>query len=138
MMAVYGMVKRPELKSTPMPPKAVPELMGDDIFDRIEEKDYLLFHPYHSFDPVVHLVERAAEEPSVRTIQQTLYRVSGNSPIVAALAHAAENGKQVYVLFESQARFDEENNLFWGERLRRAAAGSASASRGSSATARSR
>ena len=120
MMAVYGMVKRPELKYTPMPPKAVPELMGDDIFDRIEEKDYLLFHPYHSFDPVVHLVERAAEEPSVRTIQQTLYRVSGNSPIVAALAHAAENGKQVYVLFESQARFDEENNLFWGERLRRA------------------
>ena len=120
MMAVYGMVKRPELKYTPMPPKAVPELMGDDIFDRIEEKDYLLFHPYHSFDPVVHLVERAAEDPSVRTIQQTLYRVSGNSPIVAALAHAAENGKQVYVLFESQARFDEENNIQWATKLEKA------------------
>ena len=84
MMAVYGMVKRPELKYTPVPPKAVPELMGDDIFDRIEEKDYLLFHPYHSFDPVVHLVERAAE--------------AGASFVYPALGVTMREGQREYFL----------------------------------------
>ncbi|MBP3541919.1 MAG: polyphosphate kinase 1 [Clostridia bacterium] len=120
MMALYGIIKRPELKFAPKSQKLLDELMGDDIFEKIEKKDYLLYHPYHSFEPVVHLLEKAAEDPQVKAVSQTLYRVSGNSPIVAALAKAASNGKKVFVLFESQARFDEENNLFWGERLRRA------------------
>lgn len=81
-------------------------------------RDWLLYHPYHSFAPVVHLMKLAAQDPTVRAIRQTLYRVSGNSPIVAALAQAAENGKEVQVLFEAHARFDEENNLYWGERAR--------------------
>lgn len=120
MMAVYGAIKRPELKFAPKAPLLIDELMGEDIFEKIDERDYLLYHPYHSFDPVVHLLEKAAADPTVKSVQQTLYRVSGNSPIVSALARAAANGKKVFVLFESQARFDEENNLFWGERLRRA------------------
>ena len=120
LMSLYSMVKRPELKYPAVKPVPVPELMGADVFDKIDEKDHLLYHPYHSFDPVVHLMEQAAEDPTVRTIKQTLYRVSGNSPIVAALARAAENGKKVLVLFEAHARFDELNNLLWGEKLERA------------------
>ena len=120
MMAVYGAIKRPELKFAPKAQLLVEELMGEDVFEKIDKRDYLLYHPYHSFEPVVHLLEKAATDPSVKSVQQTLYRVSGNSPIVSALAKAAANGKKVFVLFESQARFDEENNLFWGERLRRA------------------
>ena len=94
--------------------------MGRDAFEQIDRCDWLLYHPYHSFAPVVHLMKLAAQDPTVRAIRQTLYRVSGNSPIVAALAQAAENGKEVQVLFEAHARFDEENNLYWGERLARA------------------
>ena len=120
LMSLYSMVKRPELKYEKIAPVAIPELMGEDVFDRIDERDWLMYHPYHSFDPVVHLMQRAAEDPEVRTIKQTLYRVSGNSPIVAALAKAAENGKKVVVLFEAHARFDELNNLLWGEKLERA------------------
>ncbi len=120
MMKLYGLVDRPELKYAAAPPRPVPELMGDDVLERIAEKDWLLFHPYHSFDPVVHLMQAAAADPDVRSIKQTLYRVSEDSPIVEALAQAAERGKQVTVLFEAHARFDEENNLFLGERLQRA------------------
>lgn len=120
MMALYGIVKRPDLKYAPAAPAETPQLMGEDVFDQIDRRDWLLYHPYYSFAPVVHLMQRAAEDPTVRSIRQTLYRVSGNSPIVAALAQAAENGKSVTVLFEAHARFDEENNLYWGERLRRA------------------
>ncbi|MCI5847489.1 MAG: polyphosphate kinase 1 [Clostridiales bacterium] len=120
MMGLYGIVKRADLKYTPAAPVEIAELMGDDVFDQIDRQDWLMYHPYHSFAPVVHLMQRAAEDPTVRAIRQTLYRVSGNSPIVAALAQAAENGKDVTVLFEAHARFDEENNLYWGERLRRA------------------
>ncbi len=120
MMGLYSMVKRPDLKYIPCEPVVYEELMGEDVFDRILQRDYLMYHPYHSFTPVVHLLKTAAKDPSVRSIQMTLYRVSGNSPIVAALADAAAAGKEVFVLMESCARFDEDNNLFWGERLSRA------------------
>ena len=120
MMGLYGLVKRPDLKYAPAQPVEIAELMGDDVFDQIDRHDWLMYHPYHTFAPVVHLMQRAAVDPTVKAIRQTLYRVSGNSPIVAALAQAAENGKDVLVLFEAHARFDEENNLYWGEKLQRA------------------
>lgn len=92
------------------------------IFDVIRKKDIVLFHPHHSYEPVVRMIEEAAQDPDVVAIKQTIYRTSKDSNILQHLVRAAENGKQVTVLFELRARFDEENNLKWGNILERAGA----------------
>ncbi|MEM6789956.1 MAG: polyphosphate kinase 1 [Myxococcota bacterium] len=113
-------LERPDLKYAPFLPK-VPSALAEseNLFSVVRERDVLLYHPYDSFQPVVNFVRQAAEDPKVLAIKQTLYRVGPGSPIVKALMRARENGKQVAVLVELKARFDEENNITWARALER-------------------
>ena len=121
LMKMYGLSGCDDLREKPFVPQKNPRILpGENIFDEIRKGDIFLTHPYETFDPVVDFIKQAAVDPDVLAIKQTLYRVSGNSPIIAALAKAAENGKQVTVLVELKARFDEENNIVWAQKLEKA------------------
>lgn len=114
-------IERPDLKDAPFAPWIPPQLSQPRrILDAIRKQDFVLYHPYDSFAPVVDFLRQAAADPDVLAIKQTLYRTGNNSPVVEALLAARRNGKQVAVLVELKARFDEENNIDWAEELEEA------------------
>jgi polyphosphate kinase len=119
-MELYGL-DRPELKDPPFTPRLPPMFRKEqNVFTVVRQQDMLLHHPYDSFNSVVEFIQAAAHDPQVLAIKQTLYRVGANSPVVNMLLEAVENGKQVAVLVELKARFDEENNIEWARALERA------------------
>ena len=118
LMTVYEGDHSPELRDPPFVANAAPSLRGvSDLFAAIRERDFLLHHPYESFSTVVEFLEKAAADPMVLAIKQTLYRTGGDPRIVGALMKAVRNGKQVTVVVELRARFDEANNILWAQRL---------------------
>ena len=121
LMKLWIETDKDKLKFPPEPPVLIKEFQGEEsVFDIMKEKEIIYHLPYESFEPVIDLVEEAARDPKVLAIKQTLYRVSGQSPIVKALKDAASNGKQVTVLVELKARFDEEQNINWAKELEKA------------------